>query len=145
MTNDKLDELERLLKAGTPGPWMLATSNSWRRFVSKTHTPVCEPIVQNDGHPDLHFRNGGPDGPDAALITAAINALPELVARVREFEELKKDMSLVRVAAYYALSDREVIVTDKSLDEGRYSHHIEIRREPDHYIVRRAALKGTPT
>ncbi len=57
----------------TPGPWMVATSNSWRRIVSTAggYTPVCEPITQNDGHPDLHFRNGGEDGPDARLIAAA--------------------------------------------------------------------------
>lgn len=58
---------------------MLATSNSWRRFVSQGMTPVCEPITQNDGHPDLHFRNGGPGGPDARLIAA----VPELLAALK--------------------------------------------------------------
>lgn len=66
----------------TPGPWLIATSNSWRRIVS-THrgmTHVCEPITQNDGHPDLYFKNGGPDGPDAKLIEAA----PDLLTSCRE-------------------------------------------------------------
>lgn len=67
----------------TPGPWMVATSNSWRRIVAQGMTPVCEPIKQNDGHPDLYFRNGGADGPDARLIAAAPELL-ELALFVKE-------------------------------------------------------------
>lgn len=59
----------------TPGPWLIATSNSWRRIVSRDSGNVCEPIKQNDGHPDLHFKNGGPDGPDACLLAAAPDLL----------------------------------------------------------------------
>jgi hypothetical protein len=56
----------------TPGPWMIATSCSYRRIVSRSGEGVCEPITQcSDGHPDLHFRNGGFTGPDAHLIAAA--------------------------------------------------------------------------
>lgn len=59
----------------TPGPWELWTSNSWRRITSRaTGSTVCEPVTQRDGHPDLYFRNGGEDGPDARLLVAA----PEL-------------------------------------------------------------------
>lgn len=70
----------------TPGPWMVATSNSWRRIVSQRMTPVCEPIVQNDGHPDLHFRNGGPDGVDARLLVAGpvlANELAKCIGALR--------------------------------------------------------------
>lgn len=62
----------------TEGPWLIATSNSWRRIVSNGRggmQSVCEPIKQNDGHPDLYFANGGADGPDARLLAAA----PELL------------------------------------------------------------------
>jgi hypothetical protein len=66
-----LRKIEEAAREATPGPWILATSNSWRRFVTRDRmTPVCEPITQNDGHPDLHFRNGGEQGPDATLIAA---------------------------------------------------------------------------
>ena len=64
----------------TPGPWLVATSNSWRRIVSLPMQSVCEPITQNDGHPDLYFRNGGSDGPDARLIAAA----PELLEALKQ-------------------------------------------------------------
>lgn len=64
----------------TPGPWMVATSNSWRRIVSRDHGSVCEPIVHHsDHHPDLIFRNGGEDGPDARLLAAA----PELLEALK--------------------------------------------------------------
>lgn len=66
----------------TPGPWMIATGSSWRRIMSVTGTMVCEPITQRgDNHPDLHFRNGGPDGADARLIAAA----PDLYEALQGF------------------------------------------------------------
>lgn len=69
----------------TPGPIMLWTSNSWRRIgTADQDRIVCEPIVQrSDGHPDLHFRNGGESGPDARLLIAAWNSyrkLPDPIA-----------------------------------------------------------------
>ena len=76
----------------TEGPWVVATSNSWRRIVSMGlggMQSVCEPIKQNDGHPDLYFRNGGADGPDARLIAAA----PDLLAALQTF--LAEYVSLV--------------------------------------------------
>ncbi len=66
----KLTELEAAARAATPGPWILATSNSWRRYLSQTGHSVCEPTKQADGHADLWFRNGGVDGPDALYIAA---------------------------------------------------------------------------
>lgn len=60
----------------TPGPWMIATSNRWRRLISESHGAVC--VATNhisDGHPDLHFCNGGFNGPDAHLIAAAPDLL----------------------------------------------------------------------
>lgn len=56
----------------TKGPWILATSCSWRRIVTERGESVCEPTIQlSDNHPDLYFRNGGQDGPDARLLVSA--------------------------------------------------------------------------
>lgn len=80
-------------KKHTAGPWIVATSNSWRRIVSDAPTggTVCEPIKQRDGHPDLFFPNGGFEGPDARLLAAAPNLLEALTglieAVVKDSEE----------------------------------------------------------
>lgn len=70
----------------TPGPWELWTSNSFRRFCQRGGGGVCEPITQNDGHPDLYFRNGGADGPDARLIAAAPDLLTACEALIAYFD-----------------------------------------------------------
>lgn len=63
----------------TPGPWLVATSNSWRRIVNQRGDTVCAPCTQPDGHPDLTFPNGGAEGPDARLIAAS----PEILEALR--------------------------------------------------------------
>lgn len=73
----------------TPGPWEVATSCSWRRIVGLRGELVCEPVVQRaDNHPDLHFRNGGPDGPDARLIAAAPDLREALAALLERYTGL---------------------------------------------------------
>ena len=67
-------------KGWTPGPWMLATSCSWRRFVNRDGESVCEPTTQRDGHPDLHFGHPG----NAHLIQAA----PDMVEALEMLEDL---------------------------------------------------------
>lgn len=75
----------------TPGPWLIATSCSWRRIVSESGNPVCAPTIQrSDNHPDLHFPNGGESGPDAHLIASA----PELYAAL---DEAVKDLVAYQV------------------------------------------------
>lgn len=90
-------ELRELLRSinRSPLPWMLATSNSWRRIVDARDCCVCEPTTQPDGHPDLIF-HGGYDGPNARLLIEAVNALPELLqivdAQAAEIERLQKSL-----------------------------------------------------
>lgn len=39
----------------TPGPWMVATSCSWRRILTERGEPVIVPTTHRvDGHPDLN-------------------------------------------------------------------------------------------
>ena len=60
----------------TPGPWSWWTSCSFRRLSATNAGDVLHAVIQRgDGHPDIHFPNGGCDGPDARLIAAA----PELL------------------------------------------------------------------
>lgn len=57
------------------GKLELWTSNSYRRFGIQGGAAICEPITQpGDGHPDLYFRNGGAEGPDALRFLATWNA-----------------------------------------------------------------------
>ena len=79
MDSAKLDELERLAKAATPGPWSryadihIKTMDGWG--IGFIHHPLRsrEETVNN-----------------AAYIVAACNAVPELIARVRELERQRE-------------------------------------------------------
>jgi hypothetical protein len=58
MTPTQLDELEALAKAAPAGKWEIWTSNSWRRVFAdqgREKVRVIEPIVHQDGQPDLLF------------------------------------------------------------------------------------------
>lgn len=60
---------------------------------------VCEPIKQNDGHPDLYFRNGGAEGPDARLIAAAPDLLEAVTAvyfNAVKLPDLRDEFSISR-------------------------------------------------
>lgn len=107
--------LRDLSREATPGPLVLATSNSWRRIVTEHGRPVCEPIKQPDGHPDLHFRNGGPDGPDARLLIAAYNAAPALLAEV---EALRAALTKLLGATSKATAKRAALATAREKRRG---------------------------
>lgn len=87
MNRPPIEEIKDVLKHATPGPWQIWTSCSWRRFGSKaTSQTVVEPVKQYDGHPDLWFRNGGEDGPDAQLIAEAPQWLHDCLAYIEHLE-----------------------------------------------------------
>lgn len=80
-----LDELMKLREAATPGPWKTDLGN----FDSDGYSMVIRPYIEADGkitfvsNDDTDY---GYDENDAAYIVAACNAVPELVARIRELE-----------------------------------------------------------
>jgi hypothetical protein len=99
MTNEKLDELERLLKAGTPGPWWVQAAEDSPKDISHIWRAAPNPATYKGGQSkswiatvlksEYHGDVVSVAPNDAALIVSAINALPELVARGRRVAELE--------------------------------------------------------
>lgn len=81
MTPEKLGELETLLKAGTPGPWDRRPNGDGDAAIWCQHYAIG--TIYQDSPSRNKRRN------NAALIVAAINALPELVAMARRVAELE--------------------------------------------------------
>jgi len=76
MTSElNLEELERLLKEATPLPWIQFGGSI--RDNSESRVLICSGV-----HCKIDVATR-----DHALIAAAVNALPELIRRVREAEE----------------------------------------------------------
>lgn len=72
LSSERLDELEELLRAATPGPWEtndpgIVLHPEFGGYVAETETP----------NQDV----------DTRLIVAAVNALPDLIAAARSIQE----------------------------------------------------------
>jgi hypothetical protein len=108
----------------TEGPWELWTGCSWRRFWQVgTCGTVCEPTVARDGHPDLIFRNGGQDGPDASLIAAAPRLLAEIPAaekrgRLAALREALEAVLAEHLEGYCKVRTRDRMEEDVAYDGG---------------------------
>jgi cell division protein FtsB len=76
-----LDELERLAAKATPGPWYYDATGvfKWHFLLEKRH--VCEFVTEAN----------------AVYITAACNALPELIAENRELRERVRELEIREV------------------------------------------------
>ena len=131
-----LDELERLLKAGTPGPWKIERG---KRCIQGPDTFEGEPLVlasmmggrQWSASPYSQYCVPGMKDGDAnaALIVAAINALPGLLDRVKRLEA---DMQVI------AFGSRIVASADNTLS------HVEWTREQLVDFARAALKEQTP-
>lgn len=77
------------LREHTPGPWTWWTSCSFRRLSAQGDGDVLCAVTQSDGHPDVHLKNGGWEGPDGRLIEIA----PTLLA---EYERLLAELTTRR-------------------------------------------------
>ena len=82
-----LEGLERLAKAATQGRWTI-TLKPDHNYPGVQIYDLCTG-GHFSGQLDTHF----PGDPEAHYITAACNAVPELIARVRELEEQNKELS----------------------------------------------------
>ena len=83
------DELEKLLKAGTPTPWFVGgvrfkmDRSEWHGIMSYNEAKKQDDNVCLVGYDP----RTGEGHADARLIVAAVNALPELLAKVKRLEE----------------------------------------------------------
>jgi hypothetical protein len=80
----KLDELKRLDAAATPAPWAIEDTDDGFRYVMATHDrPWRQPICSN-----VTYYPTAVGVQDQALIAAARNALPKLIAVAEAAKEL---------------------------------------------------------
>lgn len=64
---------------------------------------------------------------------------------VDENLELRKKLRIARLAAYYALADREIIITDEAIDRGPKADLELMRNDVDRcWIVRRPTPPDSP-
>ena len=149
-------KLRDLIRRAVPLPWQLATSNSWRRILSRDGAAVCSPLNQSDEHPDLHFP-GGAEGPTAKLLIEAANALPTLLdhidAQAAEIAEAKGQIEYLdrqnnalrqslgsMIHAYVRLLD---CGRDRILDLGGQCDPLDVMEASDPWLRdARAALSG---
>ena len=86
-----LEDLERLLKAGTPWPWETwereARSNCWEIGTPEDHVADLFYCREED-HAYIPWDEARASS-NAALIVAAINALPGLLESARRVEEMR--------------------------------------------------------
>jgi hypothetical protein len=99
---DTLEELERLLKAGTKGPWETKQNKAGNTTIGPVgYSGFITPWVCDDEN--------------AALIVAAVNALPKLLKAARRVRQLELDLQLI------AQGWRHVAEPDHSLSRVDFS------------------------
>lgn len=92
-----LDELERLAAQATPGPWKVGKGHSAKFVMTYEDIPVRRLVSVIDGDKgtcDL-ARGWDESCANAAYIVAACNAVPELIARIRELERQNEALAFL--------------------------------------------------
>jgi hypothetical protein len=84
LTDDELTELERLGRGATPGPWEYS-DNGFTDDIRAGH----ECLASLRDH-----QNGDNTAENAKLVAAVRNALPSLLAEVRELRAFEKSVML---------------------------------------------------
>lgn len=84
LTDEELEELERLEQDATPGPWVFRDDSCGEYRVLG---PDCK-LVFNKDFGGLRRHLMPPHEEDARLFVAARNALPSLLAEVRELRAI---------------------------------------------------------
>jgi hypothetical protein len=132
-----LNELERLLRAGTPGPWKLIENFRDAFSHDAGHYTVTDgtAFLDNQGSDagEFSFEN-------AALIVAAINALPGLIESARRVERLEAALKPFAQMADAVDGAKEVEVQITDVDSGE---SITLVMGTSRFLNARTALKGT--
>lgn len=85
MTEEQINELERLAARATPGPWFVTCNCTGKTF----YTIKNDRVYVGEA---LGVYNGDAN---ATYIVAACNSVPELIKRVRELERQRDALALV--------------------------------------------------
>jgi hypothetical protein len=93
MSDIDLDQLEKLEKAATPGPWFWGVVDT---------TQLCEPAIVTDAGDIIFSENGSSSGQigreDKDFVLAIRNAAPDLIAAARAADAAREDINeLLRV------------------------------------------------
>jgi len=90
---ERIAELRGLMAKGTPGPWDVA----WHSYVTELGDFACTIHTAHELSAKVmcHIERDVSGQQDAALIVAAINALPELLDAAGEVERLRAALDLV--------------------------------------------------
>jgi hypothetical protein len=129
-----LDELERLLKAGTKGPWETKQNKAGNTTIGPVgYSGFITPWVCDDEN--------------AALIVAAINALPGLIESARRVRELQAENADLKTSVIAFAGPAAVrYAADFAMPEGHLAaHHYDLLEKCGARMTdfTRAALKGT--
>lgn len=93
-----LEELEKLAKDATPGPWRIDAENNPAHFIMTNEDIPMHRLIAISESPiatcDLS-RRWTESCANAAYIVAACNAVPELIARVRELERQREALAFL--------------------------------------------------
>lgn len=140
-TEASLEELERLAREATPGPWELQDGSSWRRIGTRdgNGNVLCPYNSPSDQHPDLCAGRGEDVYANLRFIVAANpSAVLSLLSRVKELEgalmrlETANDALCAKRsrATYLAMIDNdgcgdELLALDNARDLARSALHPE--------------------
>ncbi len=110
LSPERIAELERLLAEATPGPWVADfESEDDGSGVWNIDGPGGSNVVTTGGY-DGWFKGGVEEAADAALIVAAVDALPALLAELNRAWAAVKDEAAQTCAA---LEERAALLAER--------------------------------
>lgn len=121
---DPVTAIRRKWAKAPAGPWVLWTSCSWRRIKTRHGDRVLEPVVHNDGHPDLCAWEGTDKEEALQVIADAPTDIKILIAEVAYHRERETVFRQALSLAGHPVTDKgayraDVVSAVKSLIQDR--------------------------